>query len=279
MQSLIDYIEEEQNPESFEAVEVGSWVGASTLNWLDSFAHHGWDRAHITCCDAWENTYGLAGLEGHYPAPIPLDDTLAVMATALNTGVAEALFRHNIAVSGHKEKVTIVKGLSQRTLPRLRSEGFDMVFIDASHAYTQVRSDIHEAKRLVKDGGFVCGDDLELQWSECDRTAVEPYIEKDCIVDPGADRYFHPGVSKAVDEAFGSVSVYWGFWVMQRVGDEWRKVDLTGLPLRLPRGIGDKEKDLIGSFLQAYQDSFKLGDAGRQLRRQFSSGKFHTTGA
>jgi cephalosporin hydroxylase len=38
-----------------------------------------------------------------------------------------------------------------------------MVFIDGDHAYSSVARDIRDYAPLVVDGGYICGDDLELQ--------------------------------------------------------------------------------------------------------------------
>ena len=46
---------------------------------------------------------------------------------------------------------------------------YDVVFIDADHTYGPVRKDITESLRLIKDGGIICGDDLNLQFHEVDK--------------------------------------------------------------------------------------------------------------
>ena len=50
-------------------------------------------------------------------------------------------------------------------LPR---HAFDIAFIDGDHAYTAVLRDLQAACELIRDGGILCGDDLELQIAEID---------------------------------------------------------------------------------------------------------------
>jgi predicted O-methyltransferase YrrM len=74
-----------------------------------------------------------------------------------------SLFLHNIKSSGHGD-VIIRSGLGLMS-PRDFSAAdlFDMVFIDGDHAYSSVARDIRDYAPLVVDGGYICGDDLELQ--------------------------------------------------------------------------------------------------------------------
>ena len=53
----------------------------------------------------------------------------------------------------------------------------------------------------------------------------------DLVKDPKTGRNFHPGVTLAVDEIFGEVSMWGGFWAMQRQGKGWKKFSLKGMPV------------------------------------------------
>lgn len=86
---------------------------------------------------------------------------------------------------------------------------FDLVYIDGSHVYPDVTKDLQKAGPLVKDGGILCGDDLELQAHQL--TAAELVTEA-----------FHPGVTRAVVEYFGGpVWAFRGFFAMRKRGDGW----------------------------------------------------------
>ena len=62
------------------------------------------------------------------------------------------------------------------------------IFIDGAHGYEDVKFDIAEARRLVKDGGFICGDDLELQMHEIDPAFAQAHKEEDYLEDPNGIR-------------------------------------------------------------------------------------------
>ena len=100
-----------------------------------------------------------------------------------------------------------------------------MIYVDASHIYSQVINDLKMADRLLLDGGYLCGDDCEMQLHEVDRENAIKHKEKDFIVDTKTKKLFHPGVAVAVEEFFsGEVSSYDGYWVMEKTSSGWKKV-------------------------------------------------------
>jgi hypothetical protein len=71
-------------------------------------------------------------------------------------------------------EVKIIKGLSSTVLKSLEPNHFDFIYIDASHEYSDVKSDLDLSYQLIKSDGYISGHDYE------------------------KDRF--PGVVKAVDE-------------------------------------------------------------------------------
>lgn len=134
-------------------------------------------------------------------------------------------------------EVEIRKGWSQDELPKLPAGMYDLVYIDGDHTYEGVKSDIANAAGLVRSGGILCGDDLELQAHECDLAILNTQPNIDQHYDPAVDAYFHPGVTKAVNETFGQVSSWYGFWAMQKMDDGWVPVSLRGMPPHIPGHI------------------------------------------
>jgi hypothetical protein len=125
----------------------------------------------------------------------------------------------------------------------LKNNQFDLIFIDGDHSYGAVTRDIQNAAPLLKEGGVLCGDDLELQYFEVDIENGKKNKEKDYIVDLKTKRYFHPGVCLAIGEFFGKeVSEWRGFWAMRKQADKWRKIELDvdinniEIPQHLKRG-------------------------------------------
>lgn len=204
MQALVGYIE----ADPLRILEVGAWAGGSTITWAEALQQSG-KAGEVLTVDAWLN-YNPGGEGGVYE----------VMAQALQSGDILRLFLHNIAASGYADCVRFIRGRSEEVLPRLRPGQFDLVFIDGSHIYEAVARDIENAMPLVKEGGILCGDDLELQASVV--TDARAYSHLDFICDPSG--WYHPGVTRAVAEKLGEVSAWSGFWAMRKRGG-WEKIE------------------------------------------------------
>jgi tetratricopeptide (TPR) repeat protein len=212
-------------------LEVGSYMGSSALTWahaIDRFIDKG---GSILCVDPWA------------PGPMYAFDDEMNLLMARSDGAYQA-FQRNAQRAPKSVTITHRRGLSHEILPTLPDSSFDIVYIDGSHYHEDVAADISEARRLVCDGGFVCGDDLELQAAECDLEHARRHPRADFIPDPRSGTPFHPGVTVAVHDSLGPVSAYNGFWIMARTGAGFARVDLTGceavLPSHWPRRLIDE---------------------------------------
>jgi hypothetical protein len=97
---------------------------------------------------------------------------------------------------------------SSDLLPMLGDKIYDLIYIDGCHTYPIVIEDMNHAKRLIKPGGIICGDDLERKI-----TSYEEYLQSKPFVDIDYVDGYHPGVSCAVYEMFKTdVMVEYGFW-------------------------------------------------------------------
>jgi hypothetical protein len=74
------------------------------------------------------------------------------------------------------DKINLIKEDSIEASKLYEDEYFNIVYIDASHEYEDVKKDVQSWYPKVKKGGFICGDDYTRGW---------------------------PGVVKAVDELLG----------------------------------------------------------------------------
>ena len=109
--------------------------------------------------------------------------------------------------------VTIVRADSNKFLQCLADKTFDFIYIDGCHYYSKVNADIIEAKRLIKDTGVICGDDLEQPAKGVYVDAARNFPENDYISVDGTGHMIHPGVTLAVYENFnGDVNLVNGFW-------------------------------------------------------------------
>lgn len=156
------------------------------------------------------------------------------MEQALASDAAYQIFLHNMNTLPAGIERQHLRGKSERILPLLKDAHFDVVFVDADHTYTHVKRDIDLSLRLVKEGGILCGDDLNLQLHEVDAAHAKANGEQDFIPDPKTGRNYHPGVTLAVAERFGPVSSWGGFWAMQRQGESWKPITLRDMPVHFP---------------------------------------------
>jgi hypothetical protein len=127
-------------------IELGSWKGRSTKELLDS-GHP------VTAVDHWQGS------------PDPNDET--------HQAQPEDIYAEFMANVGHYPNLTVLKMTSLEAAGKLNGDQADMVFIDASHDYQNVKADI--AAWLPKTRKMICGHDYAAGW---------------------------PGVRRAVDEAF-----------------------------------------------------------------------------
>jgi hypothetical protein len=128
-------------------------------------------------------------------------------------------------------------------LPTLTRNHFSIVYLDASHEYRDVQRDIKLSMLLLREGGILCGDDLELQLSEMgeDELAEDVATNKDFVKSRRCNVFYHPGVTRAVAEAFGEVSAWEGYWAIRKTASGWQKVDLSRCHIETPQHIASVE--------------------------------------
>jgi len=105
--------------------------------------------------------------------------------------------------------------------------------------------DIRDAKRLVREGGIICGDDLELQKNDVDEQ--EHAAASSCkrtMFTPEADGSYHPGVTEAVAVEFGEVSAGTELWATRKLGSQWARVELGAAVVQIPEHIKEVVPEL-----------------------------------
>lgn len=225
MMAMVWYLTKTKKSNDMQILEIGSWYGASALSWAQGLKLHNNNQGTITCVDAWVP---------FFDRKLHQDEVYAEMESALNADVAYNIFLHNIGTLPKSLICQHLRGASERILPLLRDASFEIVFVDGDHTYKAVKKDILNSLRLVKEGGIICGDDLNLQLHQCDKTTAEANGERDFITDPKTGRNFHPGVTLAIAEIFGKVSAWGGFWAMQKKSETWQPISLKNMPIDFP---------------------------------------------
>src|ERR1041385_2150885 len=211
---------------SAEILEVGSWAGASAVSWASALKKLNL-AGHVTCVDAWVPYFdGATERSGHYQR----------MNQAASHGMVRKLFDHNVSASGFAGCIMAKPGPSSAILPTFPAHSFDVIYLDGSHIFEDVLFDVRQAKRLIRPGGIICGDDLEKQLKELDAAEVESAASRkqDYVSARSGDAHYHPGVTLAVAREFGEVSVWEGFWAMRSGGAEWNTVALDSTDATLP---------------------------------------------
>ena len=221
----LDAIVREQAKEHkrLNILEIGSWTGFSALTWSESLHRHCPEYGSITCVDPWR-PYATMG-------DFQRADIYGAMNTMLLSGLAYALFLHNTQFVHHGIEFSHFVGTLEQAAPKLGR--YDIIYIDGSHYYAEVLSDLRMADSMLVAGGILCGDDLELQFVECDEAHARANLHADFIVDPTAQRGFHPGVTLAVADHFKQpVWTQDSVWATRKTADGyvappagWAKVD------------------------------------------------------
>ena len=222
LHSFVALMAGERARQPLHILEVGSMIGESAIVWHQGLREHNDGQGRIVCVDPWVAYEGKAGVGQQ------LDND---QNRQLASGEALAQFHDNIARAGAADSIEVRRGCSDDILPALTKDSFDIVYIDGDHSYAQVRKDLANAAPLVRDGGLLCGDDLEVLFGECNQALCLKWAElgAEYVRDPATGLGFHPGVTLAVWRQFGAVS-RWGLtWAMQRSGTDWQKVVLPNI--------------------------------------------------
>ncbi len=225
MMGCVWYLTKQGKRPDLRILEIGSWYGASALSWGEGLALHNGGQGSLTCVDGWVPFFDRSKHQ---------DDVYVAMEHSLGSDTAYNIFLHNIRTLPGSINCQHLRGKSENILPLMGRDTFDVVFIDADHTYEPVKKDIMLSMPMVREGGIICGDDLNLQWSQVDQANAKANHDRDFIKDPKTGRNFHPGVTLAVQEIFGEVSMWGGFWAMQKKGDGWQKISLKGMPVHYP---------------------------------------------
>lgn len=225
MMATVWYLTQQSKREDFNIMEVGSWYGASALTWAQGLKTYNDAKGSITCVDAWEPFFDM---DKHS------DEIYKNMSESLNCEAAYNIFLHNVRTIPQTIRCQHLRGKSDNALPLLRDGHFDIAFVDGDHTYEAVKKDIENSLRLVKDGGVICGDDLNRQLFEVDKKHAEANHDKDLATDPTSGKKYHPGVTLAVAELFGKVSSWGGYWAMQKQGDTWQPIELKDATIQFP---------------------------------------------
>lgn len=210
-----------QSPETarIRILELGAYAGASAILWGSALERHRVADAKVYAVDPW-----ISYLDVERNRRLPY----RIMNYGLATGKIFALFNHNIAAAGLSDVCIPIKGDSAEALARFGETSCDLVYIDGDHHVDAVKVDIERSRAMLKDGGLLCGDDLEAQLDGIDADFARRNVDSDMAVDPATGVAYHPGVTVAVAEFFGRrIACYEGYWVVRKTGTGFEDVPLA----------------------------------------------------
>mgnify|MGYP001583022676 CR=1 FL=1 len=193
-------------------LEVGSYEGGSALALSSFIIQHCEHGGSITCIDPWQP---------YLPEEdVGSNETCRRMQEDFKAGTVFERFVDNIKHAHEKAPISFYVGTLAEAIKgfALLEGQYDLVYIDGSHAYKDVLSDIRNAKRLLKVGGVMCGDDLERQFEESDKDLTFANKHREFI------NGYHPGVTLAVWKAFGKVWCEEAVWAVRKIdkqGKHW----------------------------------------------------------
>ena len=133
LEQMIEWINNVTPTSEMRMIEIGSYVGESTLMFANNFKE-------VVSVDPYINDYDLSDLACLYA---PFD-------------VVYAEFLKNTLPLPN---VKSIRDTSTNAFPILNQQQWDMVYIDGLHTVDGVYYDITHYKTIIKPGGFVCGHD------------------------------------------------------------------------------------------------------------------------
>lgn len=181
-----------------DMLEVGTWTGHGAVNWRAAIAKLP-QKGTLTCVDPWRPYHTAQDIEKNAMCKAMNDE--------LEADNAYRLFLRNIAFGQHDVPIHHHRATLKEVAHLLPK--FDLILIDGSHYYEDVKADIEIARTLLKPGGLLVGDDLEKTYDQVDEAVVRANPKTDFIDG------FHPGVTAAVWDAFGAVPRKSSVWFVQ----------------------------------------------------------------
>ncbi len=133
LQNMIGYLNTIRPTSEMRMIEIGSYVGESTL----MFANH---FKEVISVDPYVNDYDLNDMACSYA---PFDK------------VYQEFLRNTLPIHNIKS----IRDTSQNALSLLKEQEWDLVYIDGIHTLEGVWFDIDNYKNIIKSGGFICGHD------------------------------------------------------------------------------------------------------------------------
>jgi SAM-dependent methyltransferase len=137
-------------PNKFEMVEVGSWLGKSTIGMALMNKESNKD-CKIYAIDTWE------GSDEEYHKDM-------IQKLSKQNKTLYEKFISNIEQFNLQDVVVPIKNTSEEASKQFEDNSIDIIIIDAAHDYDNVYNDIKHWLPKVKKDGILAGDDYDENW-------------------------------------------------------------------------------------------------------------------
>ena len=181
-QKILDY-KQENNQKKINLLEIGAWSGFSAIR-LSKIP-----GIKVITVDPWELYSEINRNKNFYPK----DGTRFKMKKAIEENKIVRFFKKNIQNS---DNISFIRERSENVFKLFKENYFDIIYIDGDHSYNSVYNDIKAALKIIKKPGLICGDDLEKQVFELDKTFLDKesvdyidYKNFDYSMSPSSNRF------------------------------------------------------------------------------------------
>jgi hypothetical protein len=218
---------------SLKFLEVGSWLGESTLVLAEIAKRH---FGKVYCVDWWKGNIGTE------------------LESIASKEDIFALFWQRIRQEGFDDVVIPIRSSSDAAAEILRDQTFDLIFIDGDHRHDQTLRDIrHYASFVNPNGGILSGHDCEGYISDFN----EDFLNQGKDID--SHETVHCGVVLAVGSTFKNYSINQSIWSLTSESKN-RTWHPTNLDFQNLNNIKQSPPPLLGA-----SDSFNIFRYGKRV--------------
>lgn len=160
---------EEVEPKNI--IEVGSWKGQSSINMANIIKSLSLNTK-ITCVDTWLGAQEFWGFLNNEERNLSLKNGYPTVYYQ---------FLSNVVHTNNQEIILPFPATSRIAFYHFQANRIsaDMIYIDASHDYEDVRDDIYSYYNLLNNGGVIFGDDFHA-WPGVNR-AVQEFVQQNSL--------------------------------------------------------------------------------------------------
>jgi len=146
---------DEYKDRPIQYLEIGAFYGANIISVANTYGSH--TDSKLYCIDPWEDYTDYPEYKNQ-------------QQSIYNS------FLKNIEKSGHKDKIIINRGYSNKILHTLQDDFFDIIYIDGNHEPEYVLEDAVLSFRKLKVGGIMIFDDYGWGGPDLTQRGIDAFL-------------------------------------------------------------------------------------------------------